>query len=334
VFARHFPATYTRKYWTREPCDLTTEWIGSRIFYPSIEDVIAGSKGNIGRATHYITKVRYPDKGGYQSFAASLIKGSDIRYNAKVSRIDLAQRRVYTATGECYAYDTLINTLPLPEFVAAAVQATPNVLEAARSLSCSELLLVNVEVQHPAQRQSHWLYVYDADKYSTRINCIEKLSSNNAPFGCSGIQVEVYGSSFRPFIKSANEIARKVVRELIEMKLVRPELLDRKSSHKNSTSEVPGVNWHTQTVPWANVIFDHRRSEGLDAVLTWLSRYGLEREIDDLMPTSDWTGRRQKVISREANVFLAGRFGQWKYFWTDDCVLRGRELAIALNERL
>jgi hypothetical protein len=26
---------------------------------------------------------------------------------------------------------------------------------------------------------------------------------------------------------------------------------------------------------------------------------------------------------------LAGRFAQWKYFWTDDCVLRGRQLAEA-----
>jgi hypothetical protein len=36
----------------------------------------------------------------------------------------------------------------------------------------------------------------------------------------------------------------------------------------------------------------------------------------------------QEVKSVEiGDLALAGRFGQWKYFWTDDCVLRGYALA-------
>ena len=31
VFADTFPAVYTRKYWTREPADLGTDWIGKRV---------------------------------------------------------------------------------------------------------------------------------------------------------------------------------------------------------------------------------------------------------------------------------------------------------------
>ena len=34
VFADTFPAVYTRKYWTREPADLGTDWIGKRVYYP------------------------------------------------------------------------------------------------------------------------------------------------------------------------------------------------------------------------------------------------------------------------------------------------------------
>jgi len=26
------------------------------------------------------------------------------------------------------------------------------------------------------------------------------------------------------------------------------------------------------------------------------------------------------------DVILAGRFGQWKYYWSDDCVLRGKQI--------
>ena len=34
VFSKTFPASYTKKYWTRDPVDLTTEWIGQRVFFP------------------------------------------------------------------------------------------------------------------------------------------------------------------------------------------------------------------------------------------------------------------------------------------------------------
>jgi hypothetical protein len=28
---------------------------------------------------------------------------------------------------------------------------------------------------------------------------------------------------------------------------------------------------------------------------------------------------------------LAGRYAQWKYYWTDDCVLRGADVAACLG---
>ena len=31
------------------------------------------------------------------------------------------------------------------------------------------------------------------------------------------------------------------------------------------------------------------------------------------------------------DLILAGRFGQWKYYWTDDCVLRGKYISEAIN---
>ena len=51
VFADTFPAVYTRKYWTREPADLGTDWIGKRVYYPKVEDVVGGAQGPLGRST-------------------------------------------------------------------------------------------------------------------------------------------------------------------------------------------------------------------------------------------------------------------------------------------
>ena len=31
------------------------------------------------------------------------------------------------------------------------------------------------------------------------------------------------------------------------------------------------------------------------------------------------------------SLIMAGRFGQWKYFWSDDCVLRGKYISENIN---
>jgi protoporphyrinogen oxidase len=313
VFASTFPAAYTRKYWTREPRDLTTDWVGGRVFLPKVEDVLAGARGPLDRQTHYITTVRYPKKGGYQRFASKIAAGARVRLGAEVVRIDLVDRKVWTASGECYPYTRLINTLPLPIFVALCVQATPSVREAAAALSCSQLLLVNVTAPHPTMRAENWMYVYDEDKYSTRINCTEKLTANNAPAGRTGVQVEVYFSRHRPLGESPEKIAAAVKDELVEMGLIDPKVHDS-----------GGVGHHITYAPWANVIFDHDTKPALNTIWSWLEHYGQCREADDLHPLTDWNVKN-KLMAGE--VVMAGRFGQWKYYWTDDCVLRGKSLA-------
>lgn len=313
AFAQEFSAAYTRKYWTRDPAALTTDWVGGRVFLPKVEDVLAGSKGPLGRQTHYVTQVRYPRRGGYQSFARKIAAGSHVKLGAKVVRLDLLARQVWTASGECYAYTRLINTLPLPVFVELCVQATPEAIEAARQLSCSQLLLVNVTAPHPTSRTENWMYVYDEDKYSTRINCTEKLTAGNAPTGRTGVQVEVYHSRHRPLRASPAEVATAVKRELAEM-----ELID------GAALAAGQVGHFTVDAPWANVIFDHQTQPALDRIWSWLEVYGLQREVDDLHPLTDWSKTASGRVG--GTVAMAGRFGQWKYFWTDDCVLRGRAL--------
>src|ERR1044071_5544755 len=68
VFADTFPAVYTRKYWTREPADLGTDWIGKRVYYPKVEDVTAGAKGPLGRSTYWVNLWRYPSTGGFYTY--------------------------------------------------------------------------------------------------------------------------------------------------------------------------------------------------------------------------------------------------------------------------
>ena len=313
TFAKTFPSAYTEKYWTVSPDQLDTDWVGNRMYYPSVEDVEKGAKGPLPEETHYIKKIRYPEMGGYQSYGEIFEEKANIQFGTKITGIHFKEKKIIINGTETIHFDKLVNTLPL-DYLISISDAPLNVIEAAQTLLCTSVLLVNVAGGHPMARPENWFYVYDKDKYSTRINCTEKLSPNNAPEKTTGVQVEVYFSDKKPISVSKDEIAEKVVDELIEMGFIR------------SRKDVIYVN--KNWIKWANVTFDLKRREAQEVVLSWLEKHGLEREDDDMEPTTDWEKKFNSAGGQgNGNIILAGRFGQWKYFWTDDCVLRGKYIA-------
>ncbi len=316
IFASTFPARYTRKYWTIEPKDLSTAWVGERVFYPSVDDVLNGAKGPLSHATHYVKLIRYPSQGGYGAYAAGLSEGARIETNKTVTSVDLAGKVVECSDGSQYSCDRLISTMPLREFIRICTGLGDDTRTAAEELVSSQLLLVDVELPCPVNRPEHWMYVYDEGKFSTRIHFPDKLSAGNVPDGCGSIQVEVYFSKFRPFPGDARAVGHKVLEELVEM-----GLLD--SRH----GPVDDLTWHIRWEEHANVIFHKGREAALERVLTSLTHYGLERSCDDLAPSTDWAAELDVGLG---SLILAGRFGQHKYFWSDDCVMRGRQIAQAL----
>jgi protoporphyrinogen oxidase len=310
AFSENFPSVYTKKYWTVNPNELSTEWVGERVFYPDVETVKAGYYSPLEKSTHYISNVRYPLNGGYYSFAQLLSKSINVQYKKEVEQIDLDNKEVSFKDGTKKSFERLISTIPLPLFVEYC-NAPSHVKEAAQQLVCSQLLLINIEVDHASLRNEHWMYVYDENKLSTRINFVDLLSPNNTPQGKSGIQVEVYFSKYQPINCSYDDIAERVINELIEMGLIKS---------KGSINNI-----HTKWIEFANVIFDHNYKTSLDTVLDWLNSKGLNREADDLEPMTDW-GKASSDLTIFGNVILAGRYGQWKYYWSDDCVLRGKQI--------
>jgi protoporphyrinogen oxidase len=319
-FSNKFVRNYTKKYWTVEPEHLTTDWVGERVFYPDVETVKNGFIAPSPESTHYITTVRYPKNGGYFSYTNLLRKGLNINYNKCVEKICLITKTVYFTDGTNLIYTKLINTLPLDEFV-KFTNPPKEIKDAADNLSCSELLLLNFVVNHPATSDANWIYVYDDDKYSTRINFTELLSPNNGVEGKCGIQVEVYFSKYKLQSESIEEIRTKVTNELIEMGLIL------------QLADIEEVNTHY--IKYANIIFDHLRQRSLDQILNYLGAFGLLREKDDLLPSSDWDKKESESKHEKiGDIVLAGRFGQWKYYWTDDCVLRGKYIGEKINENL
>lgn len=307
-FARDFPLRYTEKYWTIHPREMSTAWLGPRMHLPTREEIVLGTQANVGSGAHYLNRFTYPAKGGYMSFLDGAIDFSKLELSAEVKMIDLDDRAVYLDDGRRYAYTALINTIPLPEFVRVCANVPLEVQQAADGLLCSELVLVNVEIPHKLPQTFHWCYVYDQDLLSTRITSYGELSPANVPEGHSGLQVEVYGSRRRPFALSEQEIGDTVVRELRQMGLIDPNA---------------AVRFHTRYAKYANVVFEREREAHLDVIWSWLSEHGLKREAADLDYSPDWNTLQPEPLG---SVMMAGRFAQWNFFWTHDCVLRAHHL--------
>lgn len=293
TFAETFPFRYTRKYWTREASSLTTDWVGERIYPPELEDVLRGAltprpKGDF----HYLSSVRYPRRGGFQSFMKGFHHPELLKLGKKLVAWHPGQRTLRFEDGTTSTFDRLLSTMPLPELVLAAESDVPeDVRDAARRLHCTSVVLVDVAVTRSDLCESHWFYVYDEDISFSRVHFPHMFSAETVPPGRGAIQVEIYHSEFRPLPCDGEELVRRVIDELCRLGVL---------------EGANDVLWtRRRDVPFANVIFDRERSPALATILPWIRRVGVE---------------------------LAGRYAEWAYYWTDDAVKSGWAAADRLLE--
>ena len=120
-----------------EAKNLETKWVGNRLYQPSVDEVIKGSKTDETPVTYYAKEMRYPKKGGYKAFLGKLAEGQDLRYNQKVVSIDTKKRQVKTKKGDVYCYDQLISSLPLPEVIKMLDNVPEKVINAANNLKAT-----------------------------------------------------------------------------------------------------------------------------------------------------------------------------------------------------
>jgi hypothetical protein len=65
AFAETVPIVYGRKYHTTTMDRLTTDWIGPRMYRPTLEEVLRGAIGGRVAGAHYVSTFRYPSVGGF-----------------------------------------------------------------------------------------------------------------------------------------------------------------------------------------------------------------------------------------------------------------------------
>lgn len=190
--SKTFYEVYTQKYWTTDAEILSTTWIGNRLGTPDLEKMLWGAFSMETGIDYYAKEMRYPEKGGYQSFINQLANNVHIVYNKKASKIVLEEKKVIFQDGTCCYFDKLASSIPLPELVNLTVGIPEDIKEAASTLQASKISLVSIGFNRNDIPKNIWFYIYDQDILAARVNSPSMKSVNNAPANCSSLQFEIY----------------------------------------------------------------------------------------------------------------------------------------------
>jgi protoporphyrinogen oxidase len=283
TFAESFPMQYTRKYHTTTADNMSTDWLGPRIYRPSLEEVLRGAISSDAPHIHYITHFRYPSAGGFVNYLKRFVPLGNLQLNHELVSIDPRSHELTFSNGHVTNYDGLISSVPLPDLIRMIQGAPPEVVAAARRLACSSCVLVNVGLNRADLSDAHMTYFYDEDICFARLGFPHMLTARNAPPGTGSIQAEVYFSEkYKPFTGSPETWIEPVLRDLRRCGILREG--DRVLCSK------------AMLLRYANVIFDLDRAAALEIVHGYLNELG---------------------------IAYCGRYGDWGYMWTDESFKSG-----------
>jgi len=294
ALAETFPMAYTAKYHTTPAKNLRTDWIGPRMYRPSLQEVVFGAVSPTVPNVHYITHFRYPTHGGFQAYVDGLRKGATTELDHRLVALDPARKELTFQNGRRVTYDAVVSSVPLPELIPMIAGVPQEVRDAAATLACSSVVLVNLGLDRSDVSKAHISYFYDADIIFSRLSFPHMFSASMAPAGCGSIQAEVYFSKkYRPIDRTPQDCVEPVIRDLRRVGLIR------------ETDRI--VHQSVVFAEYANIIFDHDRPPALATVHAYLDTIG---------------------------VSYCGRYGDWAYLWSDDSFKSGEGAAERALARL
>lgn len=256
-FTDTFPGVYTKKYWTRNIEDLTTDWLGGRFSVPPLEKILEGAFETQQENFYYAKEMRYPKEGGYKSFIRKMASQTNIQTEKEASLVDLENKKIEFSDGSVVHYEKLISTLPLPELIKIIKDAPKNLIEAGRKLLCTSGQLTSVGFNNPEIAKQLWFYIYDEDVLPARAYSPSLKSPNNVPLGKSSLQFETYFSKYAPKKLSGGALIEHVIEKGEKMGVF-------------SAKDVEVTDY--REVKYANVVFDFERMKNRSMIHDYLDQ--------------------------------------------------------------
>ncbi|MBF6606403.1 MAG: NAD(P)-binding protein [Chloroflexi bacterium] len=294
TFAETFPLVYGRKYHTTEAANLTTDWLGPRMYRPNLAEIFQGALASTPTTdVHYVTHFRYPSHGGYVSYVRSWAERAGVRLGHELVGLDPVACVLRFATGLSVPYRQVISSIGLPELIPMIDGVPGEVREAAARLAFTSVVMVNLGIDRADLTDAHVSYFYDEDIVFSRLSFPHRLSPHTVPPGTGSIQAEIYFSDkYRPLPESPDGLIRRVIADLRRCGILR-------DADQILFSEA-------RVARYGNVIYDHDRAAALATVHGYLDEIG---------------------------VLYCGRYGEWNHLWTDEAFVSGERAAERALER-
>jgi protoporphyrinogen oxidase len=287
---------YNEKIWMTDPADMGLEWVDGRVPDPPLEDIVRASLGIPTEGYTHQLRFYYPRRGG----VGALTDGLKARLEADALVTDFDVRTVRREDGrwvvgdgrEERTYDRLVSTIPIPLLIRALGETVPKtVREAAAGLQSRSLITVMLGVRTPRINGFSWLYF--PRKEEGLFNRVSFPSNYSDGVVPKGMSSAMAEITCNP----GDEVWRMEDEDLVAHvvdKLVGFGILRRKDL----------VASRVARTRFAYVVFDRDHRRNVETVVTYADSVGIP---------------------------LVGRFGQFDYINTDQCILRARRLAEQLR---
>ena len=257
TFAEMFPMKYGEKFHTTTSDNMTTDWIGLRLYQANLREVILGALTSDTPDVHYVDHFRYPSRGGFVSYLNAFLTQTNVQLNHELVELNLQNKQLRFANGTVAPYDYVISSVPLPELIPRIRNVPAEILAASQKLACTTCVLVNLAIDRADISKAHWTYFYDPDIIFTRLSFPHMQTADNAPAGSGSIQAEIYFSDkYRPLDVKPQSLIQPVINDLKRCGLLR-------ESDQILFSEA-------RQVSYANVIFDLERPQAVSKIHKYL----------------------------------------------------------------
>jgi protoporphyrinogen oxidase len=276
--AEIFLRPYNEKVWAYPPELLSAAWCADRVAVPDVATVMHSlAEGTDDTSWGPNSTFAFPRRGGTGAIwraCAERLPADALRFNARLTRLDLDRRVAVTEGGETFPYDALISTMPLRELIKVSGQLQLWPL-AERGLLYSTTHVVGLGLQGRPRRDvadKCWMYFPEDNCPFYRATVFSNYSPHNVPDIRRhwSLMLEVSDTAHKPVDR--DRLLEEVIDGALNTRLIerREDIVSTWSYRADYGYPTPGLH----------------RDDALAGILP---------------------------VFEAADVYSRGRFGSWKY---------------------
>lgn len=254
---RIFFEPYNQKFWKCDLDKIMIDWTDWSVPRPEIEEIVGGALKIENPGLGYNPEYYYPIEGGIGAFISALasnVKG--MTTNSAVIEVISKDRKIILSDGEEVKYDYLINTKPLPKFLATVKDVPAAILRGAAALEWIVLDCIQLGFRRENIIEEDWIYIPEK-KYP--FHRVGKYPGSKTDVG-TALFVEFTRRKMDPIL-NAEEMINTAIEGLTELKIIE------KREKSNVSEMVP--------LTPAYVVYDKHRQWFLPRAQVYLERHNI-----------------------------------------------------------